>query len=116
MMGEVEAEEAGGFADVMSLYQQTFCLIDDVVVDISDGRAACCLVDDVAEIAGRIGQFGGTSGDGWQALGQLSILAEIGFQKVVKALQQVGFSPILFRQLALIDAVAVLEYQVQISQ
>ena len=116
MMGKVETEQTGGFADVMTLHQQTLCLIDDVVVNVANGRASCCLVDDVAKIARRIGQFGGTPRDSRQALRQLAILAEIGLQQVLKAFQQVGFSPILFRQLAQVYAVAVFQYQAQISQ
>ena len=79
-MGKIEAEEAGGLADVMTLHQQTFRLIDDVVVDVADGCAACGVVDDVAEVAGRIGQLGGTPGYGGQPLRQLAVLAEIGLK------------------------------------
>ena len=57
MMGEIEAEQARGLADVVALHEQTLGLIDDVVVDIADGCAACGLADEVAEIARRIGQF-----------------------------------------------------------
>ena len=52
-MGKVEAEQAGGFADVMTLHQQIFRLIDDVVVDVADGCAARGFVDDVAKVARR---------------------------------------------------------------
>ena len=116
MMGEIETEQAGGFADGVTLHQQAFRLIDDVVVYVADGCAACGLVDQIAKVTGRVGQLGGTPGDGGQALGQLAVLAEIGLQQVVKTFQQVGLSPILFRQLALVDAVAVFQYQAQISQ
>ena len=100
----------------MPLHQQTLCLIDDIVVDVADGRAARGLVDNVAKVTGRIGQSGGTPGNGGQSLSQLEVLSEISLKQVVKALQQVGLSPILFRQLALVDAVAVFQYQPQISQ
>ena len=50
MVGEFKAEEVGGFADVVSVHQQALGLIDDVVVDVSDGRTACSLVDDVAKV------------------------------------------------------------------
>ena len=95
MVREVETKQAGGLADVMTLHQQTFRLIDDVMVDVANGRASCGLVDDVAKIAGRIGQLGGAPGNGGQALRQLAVFAKIGLQQVVKALQQVGLSPIL---------------------
>lgn len=116
MMGEIETEQAGGFADGVTLHQQAFRLIDDVVVYVADGCAACGLVDQIAKVMGRVGQLGGTPGDGGQALGQLAVLAEIGLQQVVKTFQQVGLSPILFRQLALVDAITVLQYQAQITQ
>ena len=51
MVGKIEAEEAGGLADVMTIHQQTFGLVDDVVVDIADGCAARRHVDDVTEVA-----------------------------------------------------------------
>ena len=57
MMGKIETEEARGFADVMTVHQQALGLVDDIVVDVADGRAACRLVDDVAEITRRIGQL-----------------------------------------------------------
>ena len=57
MMGEIEAKQARGLADVVALHEQTLGLIDDVVVDIADGCDACGLADEVAEIARRIGQF-----------------------------------------------------------
>ena len=56
MMGKIEAEEARGLADVVTTHEQALGLIDDVVMDVADGRSACGLVDDVAEIARRIGQ------------------------------------------------------------
>ena len=57
MMGKIEAEEARGLADVVAVHEQALSLIDDVIVDVTDGRAACRLVDDVAEITRRIGQL-----------------------------------------------------------
>ena len=57
MMGKIEAQEARGLADVVAVHEQAFGLVDDIVVDVSDGRSSCRLVDDVAEITWRIGQF-----------------------------------------------------------
>lgn len=57
MMGEIEAEQARGFADVVALHEQTLGLIDDVVVDIADGCAACGLVNHIAKISSRISQL-----------------------------------------------------------
>ena len=50
MMGKIEAQEARGLADVVTVHEQALGLVDDVVVDVADGRAACCLVDNIAEI------------------------------------------------------------------
>ena len=97
MVREVKTQQAGSLADVMTLHQQTFRLINNIIMYVTDGRAACCLVDNVTEIAGRLGQFGSTPCNGGQALRQLAVLTKIGLKQVVKALQQVRLSPILFR-------------------
>ena len=68
MMREVETEETGGLADVVAVHQQALCLVNDVIVDVANGRATRCLVDDIAEITGRIGQFRGAIGDGGQTV------------------------------------------------
>ena len=86
MVGEIETEQAGGLADVVTLHQQTFRLIDYIIMYVTDSRATSGLVDDVAKITRRIGQLGGTPGYGGQALRQLTILTEIGLQQVVKVL------------------------------
>ena len=57
MMGKIKTQEARGLADVVAVHQQALGLVDDIVVDVADGRAACRLVDDVAEITRRIGQL-----------------------------------------------------------
>ena len=116
MMGKIETQQAGSLADVVPLHQQTFRLIDNVVVDVANGSATSCFVDNIAKITRRIGQFGGTPGNSGQTLRQLAVLTKIGLQQVMKTFQQVGLSPILFGQLALVDAVAVFQYQSQISQ
>ena len=103
MVGEIESEQAGGLADVVSLHQQTFRLIDYIIMYVTDSRATSGLVDDVAKVAGRIGQFGSAPSDGRQPLHQLPVLTKIGLKQVVKALQQVSLSPVLFEKLALID-------------
>ena len=48
MVWEIKSQQTGGLADVMPLHQQTFRLIDDVVVDVADSRAAGGFVDDIA--------------------------------------------------------------------
>ena len=68
MMGKIEAKEPRSLADVVTVHQQALGLVDDVVMDVTDGRAACRLVDDVAEITRRIGQFRSAIGNGGQAL------------------------------------------------
>ena len=57
MMGKIETEEARGLADVVTIHEQALGLVDDVIVDVADGRSPCRLVDDVAEISRRIGQL-----------------------------------------------------------
>ena len=57
MVGEIEAKQARGLADVVALHEQTLGLIDDVVVDVAYSCATSCLVDDIAEITWRIGQL-----------------------------------------------------------
>ena len=57
MMREIEAQEARGLADVVTVHEQAFGLVDDIVVDIADGRSSCSLVDNVAEITWRISQL-----------------------------------------------------------
>ena len=57
MMGKIEAEEARGLADVVAVHEQALGLVDDVVVDVADGRSTCRLVDNIAEITWRIGQL-----------------------------------------------------------
>jgi len=68
MVREIEAQQTGGLADVVTLHQQTFRLIDDVVVDVANGSATSCLVDNIAKITRRISQFGCTRSDGRQPL------------------------------------------------
>ena len=51
MMGKIETKQARSLVDVMTIHQQTFRLINDVVVDISDGCATCGLMNEVAKIA-----------------------------------------------------------------
>ena len=57
MVWEIEAEESRCLADVMAVHQQALGLVDDVVVDVSDGRSTRSLVYEVAEIVRGIGQF-----------------------------------------------------------
>ena len=57
MVGEIESEQAGGLADVVTLHQQNFRLIDNVVVDVANSCATSCLVDNIAKITRRISQF-----------------------------------------------------------
>ena len=116
MIGEFEAEKVWGLADVVPVHQQALGLIDDVIVDVSDGCAACGLVDDVAEVARRIGQLGSAVGNGGQTMPQLAILAEILLEQGMESFQQVIAAFVLFGKLALIDAIAVFEYQAKIAQ
>ena len=51
MVGEIEAEQARSLVDVVTLHQQTFCLVDDVVMDIPNGCTTCGFVNDVTKVA-----------------------------------------------------------------
>lgn len=77
MMGKIEAKEPRSLANVVTVHEQALGLVDDVVMDVTDGRSTCRLVDDVAEITRRIGQFRSAIGNGRKSLRQLPILAEI---------------------------------------
>ena len=57
MMGKIETEQAGSLADVMTLHQQTFRLVYYIVVDVANGCTACCLMDNIAKVARRIGKL-----------------------------------------------------------
>ena len=57
MMGKIEAEEARGLADVVTVHEQALGLVDDIVVDVTYGRSSCGFVDYVAEITRRISQL-----------------------------------------------------------
>ena len=64
MVRKVKTQQAGGLIDVMTLHQQAFRLINNIIMDVADSRTACCLMNDIAEISGRIGQLRGTPGNG----------------------------------------------------
>ena len=57
MMGKIEAQEARGLADVVTVHEQTLGLVDDIVMDVADGRSSCGFVDNIAEITRRISQL-----------------------------------------------------------
>ena len=57
MVRELEAQEVGGFVDVVTIHQEVLTLIYHKGMDIADGGAAGGFVDDVAQVTGRIGQF-----------------------------------------------------------
>lgn len=57
MMWEVEAEQTRGLADVMALHEQTFGLVDYIIVDVANGCPAGGFVDEVAKVARGISQF-----------------------------------------------------------
>lgn len=57
MMGEIEAKEARGFADVVAVHEQALGLVDDIVMNVADGRSTSGFVDNIAEITRRISQL-----------------------------------------------------------
>ena len=68
MVRKIETQQAGSLADVLTLHQQTFRLIYNIVVDVADGCATCGFVDNITEITRRIGQFGSTISNGGQTV------------------------------------------------
>ena len=52
MVRELEAQEMGGFIDVMSVHQEVFALFNHKGMDVADGRAAGGFVNHVAEVSG----------------------------------------------------------------
>ena len=56
-MGKIEAEESRGLADVVTVHEQALGLVDDVVMDVTDGRSSRGFVDNIAKITRRIGQL-----------------------------------------------------------
>ena len=57
MMGKIESQEARGLTDIVTVHEQALRLVDDIVVNVADGRSSCRLVDNVAEITRRICQL-----------------------------------------------------------
>lgn len=57
MMGIIEAQEARGLADVVAIHEQALGLVDDIIMNVTDGCSSCGFVDDVAEITWRISQL-----------------------------------------------------------
>lgn len=57
MVRELEAQEVGGFVDVMAVHQEVLSLFNYEGMDVADGRTAGGFVDHVAQVAGRIGQL-----------------------------------------------------------
>ena len=51
MVREIHAKEAGGLTDIVTLHEQVLGLVDNIIVDIPNSRAACCLMDNIAKVA-----------------------------------------------------------------
>ena len=64
MMRKVKTQQARSLTDIMTLHQQTLRLIDDILMYVADSCSASGLMNDIAEISGRIGQLRGTPGNG----------------------------------------------------
>ena len=57
MMGKIEAKETRGLADVVTVHEQALGLVDDIIVDVADGRSSRGFVDNIAKITRRISQL-----------------------------------------------------------
>lgn len=116
MMWEVETEKTRCLAYVVTVHQQTLGLVDYVCVYVAYGSTACLPMHHIAKITWGISQFRGTIGYGGQTERELAVLTEILLQQIVKAFQYVVAILIFFRDLTLIDAVAVFQNEMQIAQ
>ena len=99
MVRIVEPQLTGCLTDVVAVHQQVLGLVDDVRMDMVDGRTARRLSDEVAKIVGRVGQLRSTEGHRWQTFVQLSALAEILVEQGMKLLQDVGSVLVFVRKL-----------------
>ena len=115
MMGVFEAQQVGHFTDDETFHQKGFRLIDDEGMDVSDGCSAGGVVDHITEVACRIGQFGCTVCNGGKSSLMLQTFGEIVDQQTVKAFQDVAFAAFLLRQLPLIDSLAIIQNQLQVT-
>ena len=115
-MWEVETEKARCLAYVVTVHQQTLGLVDYVCVYVAYGSTACLPMHHIAKITWGISQVRGTIGYGGQTERELAVLTEILLQQVVKAFQYVVAILVFFRDLTLIDAAAVFQYEMQIAQ
>lgn len=116
MMWEVETEKTRCLAYVVTVHQQTLGLVDYVCVYVAYGSTASLPMHHIAKITWGISQFRGTIGYGGQTERELAVLTEILLQQIVKAFQYVVAILVFFRDLTLIDAVAVFQYEMQIAQ
>ena len=57
VMHVFESQQMGRFADIVPMHQEAFPHFNHERMDVADGCNPCCLVDHVAQIAGRIRQF-----------------------------------------------------------
>ena len=115
-MWEVETEKTRCLTYVVTVHQQTLGLVDYVCVYVAYGSTACLPMHHIAKITWGISQFRGTIGYGGQTERELAVLTEILLQQIVKAFQYVVAILIFFRDLTLIDAVAVFQNEMQIAQ
>ena len=74
MVWILKAKEVCHFTHAESLHQERFCLVYNEVVDIADCGPAGCLVNQIAEVSGRICQFGCTVRDCGEPLFVLNAL------------------------------------------
>jgi len=64
MVRVFESQQVGGFVDVVTIHEEVFPLVYYKGMDIADGGVAAGFVDDIAQIAWRIGQLSGAVFDG----------------------------------------------------
>ena len=52
MVGVVKAQQVGGFAYVVPVHEEVLALLYDKGMDVTDGGAAGCPVNDITQITG----------------------------------------------------------------
>ena len=111
MVRVIKSQKPGSFTDVVSVHQQVLALVDHIGVNVVDGGPARSLMNQIAEIARRIGQFRSTICHGGQPLLQLPAFQKIAFKQGVETLENIVRKIDVRRKLTKVNAVAVIQYE-----
>ena len=86
----LEAEQVGGFADIVPVHQQILTLFDYEGMYVTDGRATGCIVYYIAQITRRIGETVRTVLYRRDSVFQLPVFKIVFAKKIVKTLENIG--------------------------